>query len=228
VGFTSQDWSALVVSLVVAFRAVAVALPLALATAWLLERVRFPGRWLVNALVHAPMVLPPVVVGFGLLLLFGVHGPLGRLLNHLGVRLVFTSQGASLAAGVMAFPLMVRNIRLSLAAADPGLEVAARSLGAGPWDRFFSLTLPLAAPGVLAAIITGFAACLGEFGAIITFAADTPGETETLPLAIYAALQTPGGQDTALRLALLSFGLATLALALSELVVRQWRTGRGG
>jgi len=222
-GLTPQDWTAVGVSLVVAGRAVAFALPLAVAVAFLLARGRFPGRSVLDAFVHAPMVLPPVVVGFGLLLLFGVKGPLGALLADMGVRLVFTSAGASLAAGVMAFPLMVRAVRLSLDAADPGLEIAARSLGAAPLDRFLSITLPLAAPGVLAAAITGFAACMGEFGAVITFAADAPGETETLPLAIYAALQTPGGEPAAVRLALLSFAVAGAALILSELLARRVR-----
>ncbi len=222
-GLTPQDWTAVLVSLVVACRAVAVALPLAVGVAWLLARGRFPGRGLLDALVHAPMVLPPVVVGFGLLLLFGVQGPVGGWLAHLGVRLVFTSAGASLAAGVMAFPLMVRTVRLSLDAADPRLEVAARSLGARPLDRFFSITLPLAAPGVLAAAVTGLAACMGEFGAVITFAADAPGETETLPLAIYAALQTPGGEATATRLAFLSFAVAAAALLVADRLARRVR-----
>ncbi|MCP5327134.1 MAG: molybdate ABC transporter permease subunit [Sinobacteraceae bacterium] len=219
---TEAEWTALLASLVVGARAVAVGLPLAILAAWLLARRRFPGRTLLDALVHAPLVLPPVVVGYVLLLTFGVQGPIGRWLEaSFGTRLVFTSAGASLAAGIMAFPIMVRTVRLSFEAIDPGLELAARSLGAGPLDRFFSITLPLALPGVIAATIVGFAACLGEFGAVITFAASVPGETQTLPLAIYAALQTPGGEATALRLALLSLTIALAALLLADWLGRR-------
>lgn len=219
-----MEWTALTASLVVAARAIAIGLPLAVATAWVLARGRFPGRTLLDALVHAPLVLPPVVVGYALLLTFGVQGPVGRWLEaSFGTRLVFTSAGASLAAGVMAFPIMVRAVRLSLEAIDPGLELAARSLGARPLDRFFSITLPLALPGVIAAAIVGFAACLGEFGAVITFAASVPGETQTLPLAIYGALQTPGGEAAALRLALLSLAIALGALLLADWLGRRAR-----
>lgn len=221
---SETEWTALTASLVVAARAVAIGLPLAVATAWVLARGRFPGRTLLDALVHAPLVLPPVVVGYALLLTFGVQGPVGRWLEaSFGTRLVFTSAGASLAAGVMAFPIMVRAVRLSLEAIDPGLELAARSLGARPLDRFFSITLPLALPGVIAAAIVGFAACLGEFGAVITFAASVPGETQTLPLAIYGALQTPGGEAAALRLALLSLAIALGALLLADWLGRRAR-----
>ncbi len=217
-----DELQALIVSLAVAARAVAVGLPLAILAAWVLARPRLTGRLALNALAHAPMVLPPVVVGYGLLLLFGVRGPIGRvLLQTLHVRLAFTGAGAALAAGVMAFPLMVRALRLSFEAIDPGLEVAARSLGAGPVDRFFSVSLPLAAPGVAAAAIVGFAACLGEFGAVITFAANVPGQTQTLPLAIYAALQSPDGDAEALRLSALSLAIAVLALAASEALGRR-------
>jgi len=218
------EWTALVASLVVGARAVVIGLPLAVATAWLLARAQFRGRALLDALVHAPLVLPPVVVGYVLLLTFGVQGPVGRWLDSVfGARLVFTSAGASLAAGVMAFPIMVRAVRLSIEAIDPGLELAARSLGAGRLDRFFSITLPLAMPGVIAAAIVGFAACLGEFGAVITFAANVPGETQTLPLAIYSALQTPGGEAAALRLALLSLSIALAALLLADWLGRRAR-----
>ena len=219
---TPEELSALATSLVVGARATAIALPLALVAALALSRGRFPGRGVLDALVHAPLVLPPVVVGYLLLVVFGVQGPLGRLLEGaFGVRLVFTSAGASLAAGVMAFPLMVRVIRLSLEAVDPRLEEAARSLGASRLDRLVSITLPLSLPGVLAAAIIGFAACLGEFGAVITFAANVPGETQTLPLAIYSALQAPGGEAAAARLAALSLVLAVGALALSEALARR-------
>ena len=217
-----SELQALVTSLSVAGRAMLFALPLAVLVAWLLSRPRTPGRFALNALAHAPLVLPPVVVGYVLLLLFGVKGPVGGVLyNTLHIRLAFTGWGAALAAGVMAFPLMVRALRLSFEAIDPGLEVAARSLGAAPLDRFFSIALPLAAPGVAAAAIVGFAACLGEFGAVITFAANIPGQTQTLPLAIYAALQTPGGDAMALRLSLISFAVAILALAASEALARR-------
>ena len=227
-GLSADEWSAVWVSLIVAGRAVALALPLAVACAWALSRTRFPGRSALDALVHAPMVLPPVVVGYALLLLFGVQGPVGRwLLQSFGARLVFTSEGASLATGVMAFPLMVRAVRLSMEAIDPRLEAAARSLGAGAWDRAFSLTLPLAAPGIAAAAITGFAACLGEFGAVITFASNVPGVTRTLPLALYTAMQSPGGDALALRLAALSFALGLLGLLAAEWLVRRVRRSLG-
>ena len=214
------ELEALLTSLAVAARALTVALPLAIVAAWLLALPATPGRFLLNAVVHAPMVRP--VVGYGLLLLFGVKGPLGALLLHaFNLRLAFTGAGAALAAGVMAFPLMVRALRLSFEAIDPGLYAAARSLGAGPLDRFLSIALPLAAPGLGAAVIIGFAACLGEFGAVITFAANIPGQTQTLPLAIYSALQSPGGDSAALRLSLLSFGIAVAALAVSEALARR-------
>jgi len=168
------------------------------------------------------MVLPPVLVGYGLLLLFGVQGPAGGwLLRTFHVRLVFTSTGASLASAVMAFPLMVRSARLSLEGIDPAIETAARSLGAGVFDRMATIVLPLAAPGVVSAAIVGFAACLGEFGAVITFAANVPGQTQTLPLAIYTALQVPDGDATDFKLAGVSFTLAIVALAASEAVARR-------
>jgi molybdate transport system permease protein len=216
------ELQAVLTSLAVAGRAMLFALPLAILVAWLLSRPRWPGRFALNALAHVPMVLPPVVVGYVLLLLFGVRGPIGAaLFSTLHVRLAFTGWGAALAAGVMAFPLMVRALRLSFEAVDPGLEIAARSLGAGPLDRFLNVALPLAAPGVAAAAIVGFAACLGEFGAVITFAANIPGQTQTLPLAIYAALQAPGGDAAALRLSLISFAIAMIALAASEALARR-------
>ncbi len=219
---TPDELAAVRTSLVVAAQALSVGLPLAVAVAWLLARRRFPGKSLVDAVVHAPLVLPPVVVGYLLLLSFGVQGPIGRALNEtFGVRLVFTTAGAALAAGVMAFPLMVRALRLAFEAIDPNLDVVARSLGAGAWDRFIGVSLPLAAPGLVAAAIIGFAACLGEFGAVITFAANVPGQTQTLPLAIYAALQSPGGDATALKLAGVSFAIAILALVASEALSRR-------
>ncbi len=209
-------------SLRVAGWATLVSLPLAIASAWALSRLRFPGRALLDAVVHAPLVLPPVVVGFLLLVLLGRNGALGaRLAETFGIRLVFTTAGAVVAAAVMSFPFMVRAIRLSLDASDRGLEVAARTLGAGPWDTFFSITLPLMLPGILSGAVVAFAASLGEFGATITFASNIPGETRTLTLAIYTAIQTPGGDAIAYRLVGLSMALAVGALALSEWSARR-------
>ena len=209
-------------------RAVTADLPLAMGLALLLSRGRFIGRGLLDTLAHLPLVLPPVVVGWLLLLTFGLHGPIGaRLDAWFGIRLVFTQAGAVLACATMILPLMLRAIRLSLEAVDPGLEQAARSLGAGAWDRFLSVTLPLAAPGVLVAAISGFAAALGEFGAIITFAANIPGRTQTLPLAIYSALQSPGGEATAARLSLVSVLLAVVFLTLAEALSRRLRARVG-
>jgi molybdate transport system permease protein len=212
-----EEWEAVWLTLVVAARAVCFGLPLAVLTAWTLTRYRFPGRGLLNALVHLPMVLPPVVTGWLLLIIFGVRGPIGSLLREwLGVRLVFTTAGASLACAVMAFPIMVRSIRLAMDSIDGGLEQAARTLGAGWLDRLINITLPLASPGILVGGIVGYATCLGEFGAVITFAANIPGQTQTLPLAIYAALQTPGGEAKAAELSMVSLTLALVGLLLSE------------
>lgn len=219
-----EQWVAVRLTLKVAFMAVAGTLPVALLLARVLARPRLIGRPLLDALIHLPMVLPPVVTGWLLLLLFGLHGPVGEALWRLfHARLVFTTAGAALATGVMTLPLMVRTIRLSLEAIDPGLLDAAAGLGAGPLDRFLSVTLPLAAPGVLAAAAIGYAASLGEFGAVITFAASIPGRTQTLPLAIYAALQVPGGEATAARLATVSLALALVGLLVSELLMRRLR-----
>lgn len=215
---------AFLLSLRVAGLAVAVGLPVALATAWLLARRSFPGQTIVNGLVHLPMVLPPVVVGYLLLLLFGRNGPVGAWLDAaLGITIAFTWQGAALAAGVMAFPLMVRAIRLSLEAVDGRLEVAARGLGARRLDVFATITLPMTAPGVTTAAILGFARSLGEFGATVTFVSNIPGETRTLPLAIYTLIQQPDGETGALRLMGLSVALSLLALAGSEMLVRRLR-----
>ncbi len=205
---SAAESDALLLSLSVAARSVAFNLPFAILVAWLLTRTRFAGRTVFDAFVHLPLVLPPVVVGYLLLLLFGVRGPIGGwLYEHFGIQLAFTSTGAALATAVMSFPLVVRSIRIALEGLDRGLEEAARTLGAGPLDRFFSITLPLIAPGILAGAVTAFAAGLGEFGAVITFASNIPGETRTLPLALYTALQTPDGDALAARLALISFSL---------------------
>jgi len=225
---TPLESDALWLSLQVAVRAVAFGLPPAILVAWALARLEFPGKTLVDAAVHLPLVLPPVVIGYLLLLLFGVRGPLGALLQDwFGVRLVFTLAGASLASAVVAFPLIVRAVRLSIEAIDPGLEQAARTLGAGPLDRFLTVVLPLMLPGILSGGILAFAASLGEFGAVITFASNVPGETQTLPLAIYSAIQMPGGESAAARLAGLSLALALTGLVLSELLSRRVRRGLG-
>ena len=211
-----------------ASRSVLLSLLPALAIAWLLTRRRFAGRTLLDAVVHLPLVLPPVVVGYLLLLLLGVRGPVGQWLEQWwGIRLVFTTNGAALATAVMSFPLMVRAMRLSLEGVDTGLEQAARTLGAGPFDRFITITLPLMLPGVLAGAVTAFAAGLGEFGAVITFVSNIPGETRTLPLALYSALQSPDGDALAARLALLSFGLGLAGLLGAELLSRGLRRWLG-
>ena len=221
-GLGAEEWQAVRLSVEVATRSVAVSLMPAVAAAWLLARGRFPGRMLLDALVHLPLVVPPVVVGWALLMLFGVRGPIGAPLEAwFGIRLVFSTEGAALATAVMSFPLIVRAVRLGLENVDPGLEAAARTLGAGPLDRFVTVTLPLMAPGILAGAVTAFAAGLGEFGAVITFASNIPGETQTLPLAIYAATQTPGGEAVAARLAFVSFALAVAGLLLAEVIARR-------
>jgi molybdate transport system permease protein len=218
------ELEALWLSLIVATRSVAFSLPLAVLVSWVLARGRFPGKTLVDGLVHLPLVLPPVVVGYLLLLGFGTRGPIGHYLyEDFGIRLAFTSWGASLATAVMSFPLMVRAIRLALETIDRGLEDAAATLGAGAFDRFVSITFPLILPGVLAGAVVAFAASLGEFGAVITFASNIPGETQTLPLAIYQAIQTPNGDAVAARLALLSIVLAFSGLLISEMLARRIR-----
>lgn len=222
------ELQALRLSIDVALRSVLLGLPLAIATAWLLTRRRFTGRLLVDAFVHLPLVLPPVVIGYLLLLLFGVRGPLGAwLLDAFGIRLVFTRNGAALATAVMSFPLIVRAVRIALEGVDRGLEEAARTLGAGPWNRFFTITLPLITPGVLAGAVTGFAAGLGEFGAVITFVGNVPGETQTLPLALYSALQMPGGESIAGHLAAISIVLGFSGILLAELLSRSLRRRLG-
>jgi molybdate transport system permease protein len=220
---TPDEWQVILLTLRVALLAVGAGLPVALVFGWLLAR-RFPGKILVNAVVNLPLALPPVVTGWLLLIVCGVQGPVGAwLLRLFHVRLAFTTAGAALACGVMVFPVMVRTIRLGLEAVDPGLAQAARTLGAGRLDRLFSVTLPLAAPGVLAAAAFGFTASLGEFGAVITFAANIPGQTQTLPLAIYSALQSPGGEAEAARLSLCSVALAVIGLLVAERLAARMR-----
>jgi molybdate transport system permease protein len=223
-GLSPSESDALHLSLSVALRSVICSLPVAVLMAWVLTRRRFLGRTLLDAMVHLPLVLPPVVVGYLLLLVFGTRGVVGGWLDRLfDVQLVFTRNGAALATAVMAFPLMVRAMRISLENVDQGLEEAARTLGAGPWDRFTSITLPLMLPGIIAGAITAFSAGLGEFGAVITFVSNIPGETRTLPLALYTALQTPDGNREAARLAGISILLGLGGLLLSEWFARRVR-----
>jgi len=208
-------------SFVVAFWAVLLSLLPAIATAFLLSR-RFSGRLALDGLVHLPVILPPVLTGFLLLLLFGRRGPLGAVLEQaFGIHLAFTRQGAILATAVMTFPLLVRAIRIAFEAADFRLFAAAAVLRASALDRFLTVALPLAAPGILAGAVTAFAAGMGEFGAVITFAANIPGQTQTLPLAIYSVMQEPGGEAQALRLAVISFSLAMAGLVGAELLQRR-------
>ena len=225
------ELDALRLSLIVAGRSVSFSLLPAVGVAWLLTRRRFPGRTLFDAFVHLPLVLPPVVIGYLLLLVFGTQAPLGGwLLEHFGIRFAFTTTGAALATAVMTFPLMVRAMRIALEGVDPGLEQAARTLGAGPMDRFVTVTLPLMLPGILAGVVTAFAAGLGEFGAVITFVSNIPGATRTLPLALYSALQLPGGDALAAKLAAISFALGLAGLLASEglsRALRRW-LGRSG
>jgi molybdate transport system permease protein len=219
-----NEIEALHLSLSVAARSVGFSLPLAVAFAWVLTRRRFLGHTLLDAVVHLPLVLPPVVIGYLLLVLFGTRGPIGSWLQRTaGIELIFTRNGAALATAVMSFPLMVRAMRISLENVDAGLEEAARTLGAGALDRFATITLPLMLPGVLAGSITAFSASLGEFGAVITFVSNIPGETRTLPLALYSALQTPGGDAAAARLAGISVVLGLCGLLLSEWFARRVR-----
>ena len=221
---TPLEVEAIRLSLRVAGWAVLVSLPLGIAVAWLLARHRFPGHALLNGLVHLPLVLPPVVVGFVLLLLLGRQGPLGAWLDDwFGITLAFTWQGAAVASAVVSFPLMVRAIRLSIEGMDRRLETAARTLGAPPLWVFASISLPLMAPGVLTGTILAFARCLGEFGATITFVSNIPGETRTLPLALYTYTQVPGGLDGAFRLMVIAIVIAFAALVGSELLARALR-----
>jgi molybdate transport system permease protein len=214
--------AALQLSLRVATTATLFSLPLGIAVAHLLARGRFPGRSLLNALVHMPLVLPPVVTGYLLLLSFGKRGPIGSLLyDWLGFTFSFRWTGAALAAGVMAFPLMVRAIRLSIEAVDRRLEDAAGTLGANPLIVFFTITLPLSVPGILAGSVLAFAKAIGEFGATITFVSNIPGETQTLPSAIYTFTQVPGGDAGALRLVLIAIAVSVVALLVSEYFARR-------
>jgi len=226
---TPVEWEILQLSLKVAFWSVLCSLPIAIAVAMLLARSNFPGKSLFDAIVHLPLVLPPVVIGYFLLLLLGRRGPLGAVLEeYFGIVVAFRWTGAAIAAGIMGFPLMVRAIRLSIEAIDGGLEAAARTLGATRWRVYATVTLPLALPGILTGALLSFARSLGEFGATITFVSNIPGETRTLPLAIYTLTQVPGGDAAALRLSVIAILLSVIALMLSEYFVqRAQRRGKG-
>jgi len=224
-----EEWTALALSLKVATVAVVASLPFGVAVAMVLARGRFPGLWLLNALVHLPLILPPVVTGYVLLLGFGRKGPVGSLLYDLfGFTFAFRWTGAALAAAVMGFPLMVRAIRLAIEAVDPRLEQAAATLGAPRLAIFATVTLPLILPGVLAGAILAFAKAMGEFGATITFVSNIPGQTQTLPSAIYSFLQIPGGESSATRLALVSVAVAVTAVLASEWIARRVARRIGG
>src|SRR6056297_3859311 len=216
-----QEWEAVALSLRVSFWATLVSLPLGIFVAHALARWSFPGKQVLNGLVHLPLILPPVVTGYLLLLTFGTKGPVGSVLQDLGIVLAFRWTGAALAAGVMGFPLMVRAIRLSIEAVDPKLEQAASTLGASRIWVFATVTLPLILPGIIAGSILGFAKAMGEFGATITFVSNIPGETRTVPSAIYAFLQVPGGETSAMRLVLVSVLVAMGALLMSEWLARK-------
>jgi molybdate transport system permease protein len=219
---TPFEIDALLLSLRVGIVSVVFSLPFGLAAGWLLARCRFPGKTLVDGVIHLPLVLPPVVVGYALLSLFGRRGVVGAwLFDALGVTLAFDWTGAALASAVMAFPLMVRAIRLSLEAVDRRLEAAALTLGANRLRVFLTVTLPLTAPGLLAGTILGFARSIGEFGATISFVSNLPGLTQTLPLAFYSLIQQPGGEAAALRLTVISIVLSLAALVASELLARR-------
>jgi molybdate transport system permease protein len=219
---TALEVEALRLSLWVSGWAVAGSLPVGIGVAWVLARLRFPGKVVLDGLVHLPLVLPPVVTGYSLLVLMGKNGPLGSLLQKtVSLSFSFNWKGAALASAVMAFPLLVRAVRLSIETVDQGLEAAARTLGARPLRVFFTVTLPLIIPGVLAGVILCFARSLSEFGATITFVSNIPGQTRTLPLALYTLTQVPGGDAGALRLCVISVLLAFVALLASELLARR-------
>jgi len=223
-----EEWQAVALSLRVSLLATAVSLPLGILVAHALARWRFPGKQILNGAVHLPLILPPVVTGYLLLLTMGTQGPVGGFLAEMGIVVAFRWTGAALAAGIMAFPLMVRAIRLSIEATDPGLEQAASTLGASPLWVFVTVTLPMALPGIIAGAILAFAKAMGEFGATITFVSNIPGQTRTIPSAIYAFLQVPGGEDSAMKLVAVSVVVAMGALLASEILARRVAARVGG
>lgn len=226
---TDPEWQAVLLSLKVSSVAVIFSLPLGIATAWILVRCQFPGKALLDSLIHLPLVLPPVVVGYLLLVGFGRRGVFGTFFHDwFGITFAFNWRGAVLAAGVISFPLMVRAIRLALEGVDLRLEQAARTLGAGRWRVFLTITLPLTLPGIIAGTVLAFARSLGEFGATITFVSNIPGETRTLPAAMYTLIQTPGGEQAAWRLCIIAIALALISLLVAEWLARVSRRRLGG
>lgn len=223
-GLTPLEIEAVQLSLKVSLWAVAISLPFGIAVAWVLARCEFPGKSVFDAIIHVPLVVPPVVIGYLLLVMLGRNGAVGGwLYDMFGITVAFSWQGAAVAAAVMAFPLMVRAIRLSIEAIDTRLEQAARTLGAGPLDVFFTITLPLTGSGIVVGMILAFARALGEFGATITFVSAIPGETTTLPVALYGLAQVPGQEGSAIRLVILSVVIAFAAMFVSEVIARRVR-----
>ncbi|GLX62082.1 molybdate ABC transporter permease [Proteus vulgaris] len=226
---SEYEWQAIILSLKVSTVAVIISLPFGIFMAWLLVRVRFPGKSLLDSIIHLPLVLPPVVVGYLLLISMGRRGFIGEwLYNWFGFSFTFSWRGAALASAVVAFPLMVRAIRLALEAVDQRMEQAARTLGASPLRVFFTITLPLSMPGIIAGIVLAFARSLGEFGATITFVSNIPGETRTIPLAMYTLIETPGAEMDAARLCVIAIILALVSLMASEWLTRWGRKRLGG
>jgi molybdate transport system permease protein len=225
---SDPEWQAVLLSLKVSSIAVLFSLPFGVLMAWILVRCRFPGKSLLDSLIHLPLVLPPVVVGYLLLIGLGRRGVIGQYLyDWFGFSFAFSWRGAALASAVIAFPLMVRAIRLALEAVDPRLEQAARTLGAGRWRVFFTITLPLTLPGVIVGTVLAFARSLGEFGATITFVSNIPDETRTLPLAMFTLIETPGAEGTAARLCAIAIALALISLLISEWLARWGRKRMG-
>jgi len=223
------EWQAVLLSLQVSTLAVICSLPFGIAMAWILARCQFPGKSLLDSIIHLPLVLPPVVIGYLLLVVMGRRGFIGEwLYNWFGFSFSFSWRGAALASAVVAFPLMVRAIRLSLEAVDKRLELAAKTLGASPWRVFATITLPLSLPGIIVGIVLAFARSLGEFGATITFVSNIPGETRTIPLAMYTLIETPGAEGAAARLCILAIILSLAALLLSDWLAKRSRQRLGG
>ena len=226
---SEYEWQAVFLSLKVSSLSVVCSLPLGILTAWILVRCRFPGKSLLDSIIHLPLVLPPVVIGYLLLVVMGRRGVVGQwLYDWFGFSFSFSWHGAVLASAVVAFPLMVRAIRQSLEAVDPKLELAARTLGASPWRVFFTITLPLSVPGVIVGVVLAFARSLGEFGATITFVSNIPGETRTIPLAMYTLIETPGAESAAARLCVLAILLSLAALLIYDWLAKRSRTRLGG
>lgn len=219
----NDEINIILLSLWISTRAMLMFLPFAIIFGWIMAKTQFFGKIIIDAILHTSLILPPVVIGYFLLIGFGMNGVFGKYLKTIGIQLPFTSLGASFAAGIMTLPLMLRACRQAFESVNPKIEAMARSLGAGFWDVIFSISIPCAYPGIIAAAIIGFAASLGEFGAVITFAANIPGETQTLALAIYSALQMPNGDAAAMRLSLVSIIIAIIALAISEIFLQKIR-----